>query len=35
MSFTLVRNAIGPAAAGSALASFAGALAGPAVAASL
>ena len=34
MSFTLVRNAMGPAAAGGALASFSGALAGPAGAAS-
>ena len=35
MSFTLVRNAMGPAAEGSALASFAGAQAGPAPAVSL
>ncbi len=35
MSFTLVRNAMGPAAAGGALASFAGSLAGPAGVASL
>jgi hypothetical protein len=35
MSFTLVRNAIGPAGAGGTLASLAGALAGPAGAASL
>ena len=35
MSFTLVRNAMGPAAAGGAFASFAGTVAGPAGAASL
>ena len=34
MSFTLVRNAMGPAAAGGTLASFSGAPAGPAGAAS-